>query len=45
MQRIDLAEVAAGLDAEAAAPTAQDEPASADEEPGDLFRGLEHERR
>ncbi|MDQ3988217.1 MAG: hypothetical protein M3291_03280 [Actinomycetota bacterium] len=44
MQRIDLAEVAAGLDADAAALTAADEPAAEDEEPDELFRGLERER-
>ncbi len=44
LQRIDLAEVAAGLDADAAVPTAEDEPAAQDEEPDELFRGLETER-
>lgn len=43
--RIGLAEVAAGLDADAAVPTDGDEPAPEDEEPDELFRGLEHERR
>jgi hypothetical protein len=45
MQRIDLADVAAGLDADVAVPIAEDDPAPEDEEPDELFRGLEHERR
>jgi hypothetical protein len=46
MQQIDLAEVAAGLDAEqdATAP-AQPETPSRDDEPEQLFRSLEHEER
>jgi multidrug efflux pump subunit AcrA (membrane-fusion protein) len=44
MQQIDLAEVAAGLDAEvAAASPAAPDTRSQEEEPDELFRGLEHE--
>lgn len=45
MQQIDLAEVAAGLDADAvaSAPPPADVP-DRDDEPEELFRGLEHEK-
>lgn len=46
MQHIDLAEVAAALDAEnTASPPAAPGPLGEDEEPEELFRGLEYENQ